>query len=366
MNPLVSITMGTYNRPHWVREAVQSVYAQEFQDWEIILINDGGCPIFPDKWGFVDERLMYIPRKNNMGFAYTLNQAINLSRGKYICYLGDDDKYYPHHLRTLVEAMDGFDGEVVYSDLYKVHCTVDGPARSVIKKENSISRDFDRQMIMETNHTLGGAMMHTRTILNKTGGYWAGVPVYIDWDMTRRMCFFTDFLHIPKITGEFYASVNKSDRISTKQRQNQAVFNGNVENIRRNVPQPPWSHVKDLADYGKQFLYFDNLYHIARDMDKKSPAVAAKLYNHLWKKYGNTNWIQTREASSLLACGCFVDAFRLINEVSKIMPTTETMDIMAKCYVGMGEHDKARGCFEVIDDIINNNMYWDNGWKGLK
>ena len=356
--PLVSVVMGTYNRPAWLHTAIQSVYDQTMQDFEIVLVRDGGSPV--DVSGY-DDRLSFIDRDENKGFAYSLNEAIHYAKGTYISYLGDDDRYYPHHLDTLTDAIEGTDYGVVYSDLYKCYCRVNDDKRTPLHKTNPISRDFDRNMLLHMNHTLGGAMLHRKDLLEKTGMYRHDIRVYIDWDMTRRMCFYTDFLHVPKITGEFWAPVNSEDRISVKQRKDKDSFNRTIKDIETNNPPPPW--VMKLTDYQRKDLYFDNLYHIARSLDKTTPAIGARLYCHLKSNYENRNWMSTREADSWLNCGSFVEAYNIIVEVNKRMPTTETLDIQAKCMIGMGLY--ANELYEIIENIVQGTIYWDNEWKEL-
>ena len=358
-NPLVSVTMGTHNRPAWLRTALDSVYAQEMQDFEIILVRDGGCPVDVSMY---DDRLSFIDRDENKGFAYSLNEALNYARGRYIAYLGDDDRYYPHHLKTLIEAIEGTDYGVVYSDLYKVFCRVNGDTRSPIKKTNPISRDFDRTMLIHMNHTLGGAMLHRRDLLEKTGMYSHDVKVYIDWDMTRRMSFYTDFLHVPRITGEFWAPVNHPGRISVQGRQDQGEFSDTVNRIKTNNPPQPWADGVEIK--GREHLYFDNLYHIAKSFDQTTPAIGARLYLHLKSNYENRNWMSTREADSWLNCGCFVEAYNIIAEVNANMPTTETLEIQGRCQIGMGIY--AGELYELIEQIVQGKIYWDNEWKELK
>ena len=109
-NPLVSVTMGTHNRPTWLKTALDSVYAQTMQDFEIVLVRDGGCPVDVSQY---DDRLKFIDRDENKGFAYSLNEALHYAQGRYIAYLGDDDRYYPHHLKTLTEAIEGTDQTIL-------------------------------------------------------------------------------------------------------------------------------------------------------------------------------------------------------------------------------------------------------------
>jgi len=358
MTPLVSVVMGTHNRPHWLKTALDSVYAQTMQDFEIVLVRDGGCPV--DVEGY-DDRLMFVDRDENKGFAYSLNEGINYATGKYIAYLGDDDRYYPHHLRTLTEAIEGTEYGVAYSDLYKCYCHAEGNVRTPVRKENPISRDFDRAMLQHMNHTLGGSMIHRRDLFDKTGLYRPDVKVFIDWDMTRRMSFYTDFLHIPRITGEFWTPMNTLDRISCRGRLDEQTLNATCRAIATNNPALPWLDGVKLM--GKSHLHFDHIYHAAKSFDKTTPAISARLYLHLKSNYENKLWMSTRSAESWLKSGCFVESYNLICEVNKVMPTTETLDIQAKCLIGMGMY--AGEFYEIIENITEGKIYWDKEWKEL-
>ena len=122
-HPKVSVLMGTYNRPHYLKEAIQSVVNQTMQDWELLVMNDGGVDVGQVVRGFQDERILYFDDPVNKGFASRLNFGLKEARGQYIAYLGDDDLWYGNHLEILSKALDE-NPEIgaVYSDLYGVPC----------------------------------------------------------------------------------------------------------------------------------------------------------------------------------------------------------------------------------------------------
>ena len=103
--PLVSVLMSTFNRPQYVREALASILAQTYENIEAIVVRDGGCEVGDLESEYADSRLTFINRSENKKLPYSFNEALGRSRGKYICYLGDDDILYPHHLATLVDAL---------------------------------------------------------------------------------------------------------------------------------------------------------------------------------------------------------------------------------------------------------------------
>lgn len=247
--PLITVVIPTYNRRRYLPEALASAVRQSYRRLEIFVVNDGGEDVGDIVRSFNDPRITFIDRKVNRGKAFSLNEALMRARGKYVAYLDDDDVYYPGHIATLVGALeDGIDCGVAYSDLYKVYCEAlpDG-RRQVLSKYVEISRDFDRFLMLYFNHVLHVCLMHRRDLLDKTGLYNENVNVLIDWDMTRRLAFYSDFRHVPAITGEFFSPVGPSDRISVQRRRDSQEYLRNILMIRTTRPPKPWPKMKDLS-----------------------------------------------------------------------------------------------------------------------
>jgi glycosyltransferase involved in cell wall biosynthesis len=247
--PLVSVLIPTFNRPRCLSEALASVLHQSHRNLQVIVVNDGGEDVSDIVNSAGDSRLVFINRKENRGKAFSLNEALARAEGKYVAYLDDDDLYYPHHIKTLVNALENqTDCQVAYSDLYKAYCKVmpDG-SREVLSKVVEVSRDFDRLFMLYFNHVLHVSVMHSRDLLEKTGTYNEKLNVLIDWDMTRRLAFFSDFHHVHEITGEFYSPVGECDRISVQRRKDKSEYLRNVLAIRTTRPPKPWPKMRDLS-----------------------------------------------------------------------------------------------------------------------
>ncbi|MFZ2146843.1 MAG: glycosyltransferase [Sedimentisphaerales bacterium] len=247
--PVVTVLVPTFNRRRYLAGALASVVRQSYRNLQIIVINDGGEEVSDIVNSFGDERLIFINRKENRGKAFSLNEALARAEGKYVAYLDDDDLYYPNHIETLVDALENnSDFQVAYSDLYKVYCKVcpDG-SRKVLSKVVEISRDFDRFFMLYYNHVLHVSLMHRRDLLEKTGPYNENLKILIDWDMTRRLVFFSDFYHVPEITGEFYQPDGDCDRISVQWRKNEKEYTRNILTIRTTRPPKPWTKLGDMS-----------------------------------------------------------------------------------------------------------------------
>lgn len=247
--PIVTVLVPTFNRRRYLAGALASVVRQSYRNLQIIVINDGGEDVSDIVNSFGDERLIFIDRKENRGKAHSLNEALARAEGKYVAYLDDDDLYYPNHIETLVDTLENkSDCQVAYSDLYKVYCKVcsDG-SRKVLSKVVEISRDFDRFFMLYYNHVLHVSLMHRRDLLDKTGPYNEDINVLIDWDMNRRLVFFSDFQHVPEITGEFYQPDGDYDRISVQRRKNEKEYTRNILTIRTTRPAKPWTKLGDMS-----------------------------------------------------------------------------------------------------------------------
>jgi glycosyltransferase involved in cell wall biosynthesis len=106
--PRVSVLMPTYNQAAFIRRALESVCAQSFADWELVIVDDGSTDdtlVMLTSY-LADSRIVYHRLGANQGLGAALNVATTLARGTYLAYLPSDDVYYPDHLARLVAVLD--------------------------------------------------------------------------------------------------------------------------------------------------------------------------------------------------------------------------------------------------------------------
>ena len=116
--PAVTVLMPTYGHAFFIRRALDSLFAQTFAHWELVIVDDGS----PDDTAaavatyLADPRVRYRRLERNRGLGGALNVALDMARAPLVAYLPSDDVYYAAHLATLVAALDGDEGAVlVYS-----------------------------------------------------------------------------------------------------------------------------------------------------------------------------------------------------------------------------------------------------------
>ncbi|MDR2612893.1 MAG: glycosyltransferase [Deltaproteobacteria bacterium] len=248
-HPKVTALISTFNRPQYLEESIRSVVAQTMGDWELIVLNDGGQDVAHVVERFADPRIIYVPDDVNRGAAIRFNQGLSLARGDYVCYLGDDDVFYPNHFRVLSEALDANpEAGLAYSDLY-ASSSISDPAtgqRFILDKQMLVSRDFNREFMFHFNHVLHVSLMHRREAALRVGGFDESVKVLIEWSLNRRLAFLYDFVHVEVPTGEYHMAVFKSDRISVRERRDQESYKHNLRRIRCNFPAEPWTKIQKV------------------------------------------------------------------------------------------------------------------------
>jgi glycosyltransferase involved in cell wall biosynthesis len=117
--PTVSVIIPTYNRAGLLREAIQSVLNQTYQDFEIIVVDDGSTDNTEEVMRKVDDdRIIYLKHKQNKGGAAARNTGIKHAKGEYIAFLDSDDLWCLHKLEKQVEILERHeDISFVYSNI---------------------------------------------------------------------------------------------------------------------------------------------------------------------------------------------------------------------------------------------------------
>lgn len=106
--PRISVVLPTHNRPTLLAEALASLDAQTFRDWEVIIIDDGSTPPVDiiDKLGQYSDtsRFRVVRHDKAAGLAASRTDGSNVARGEIITFLDDDDKYDPRCLERIIEV----------------------------------------------------------------------------------------------------------------------------------------------------------------------------------------------------------------------------------------------------------------------
>lgn len=204
--PAVSVVVRTKDRPTLLREALASLVAQTFHDFEVVVVNDGGKDVSDIIAEYPTLRSTLVQLPINMGRGAATNAGVEAARGTFIAYLDDDDLYYPAHLATLypILAAQSHLG-AVYSDAVFAHYRFDMTLQRFVLVRQSInsSEDFDPEELLFHNTIPNLCLMHRRDAWEQVGKFDAGLNHYEDWDFFLRLARAYRFLHVPQCTAEY-------------------------------------------------------------------------------------------------------------------------------------------------------------------
>lgn len=204
--PRVSIVTSTYNRAQIIRQAIESVRAQDFTDWEMCVVGD--CT--PDDTAgtvasYDDPRLTFynLPTKSPPGShgAIAKNHAIfQMARGEYIAYLDDDDIYRPHYLSTMMGHL------ASHPDIPFLYC------RCMYRDKrtgrpiwgNPFQRwmhGYSREKLKRFNFIDTDCVVHRRNVLDVVGG-WDPNFYFDDYELWLRISDKYDMHYLNRVLVE--------------------------------------------------------------------------------------------------------------------------------------------------------------------
>jgi len=202
MDPKVSVIIPTYNRARSVSSAIQSVLDQTFEDFEIIVVDDGSTDNTKEVIkSFKDKKIHYLRHIKNKGSQAARNTGIKHSKGKFIAFLDDDDMWLPQKLeRQLTIIEDKPDIGVIYTGFVFIS---DGKVYYVYTPSlrGNIYYDVLKKTVAATS-----TVLLRRECFNKVGFFDEHLPRYEDWDLWIRLAkhFKFDFIKEPLVLCRFH------------------------------------------------------------------------------------------------------------------------------------------------------------------
>lgn len=117
--PVLSVTIATYNVQNFIRESMESILNQTFQDFEVICIDDGSkdqTVVILKEYAAKDARIRIIEKSQNQGLAVARNESLALANGKYIVFFDGDDIYDGTLFEKAVELIEKEQSDIVIWD----------------------------------------------------------------------------------------------------------------------------------------------------------------------------------------------------------------------------------------------------------
>lgn len=227
MDPTVSVCIPTYRGAEYLGRAIESVLAQTFRDFELLVIDDNS----PDDAEAIvarykDPRLRYLRNETNLGPEDNWNRCLKESRGRYFKLLPQDDILAESCLERQVEILEK-DAKQQIALVFCARAVIDAADRVLTHRrypggrEGIISgRKLIRRCLRYGTNLIGepGSVLFRLDQSTKAGGFDASIPYVLDLDYWVRLLLKNDAYYIPEALAGFRVSpISWSVAIGTRQ-----------------------------------------------------------------------------------------------------------------------------------------------------
>jgi glycosyltransferase involved in cell wall biosynthesis len=193
--PTVSVVIPSFRGGRLLREAVASVRAQTFTDWELIIVLDG-CDDDLSDIEKADKRVRVI-RQRNRGASIARNVGVSHARSEFVALLDDDDLMLPERLRAQVDAMS--DASIGLCHTQYRYIDASGAVTGV-----GISKEYEyRDFLRGDGKILAGSAMFRRDLFQAVGGYNPLLTLGEDLDLFYRMARESTVCFVPETLYEY-------------------------------------------------------------------------------------------------------------------------------------------------------------------
>ncbi|MPZ44802.1 MAG: glycosyltransferase [Betaproteobacteria bacterium] len=185
--PKVSVFIPVYNRSRYLCVAVNSILAQAFTDFELLLVDDGstdGSLALLERYAARDPRVRVESNGANLGIPRTRNRGLELARGEYIALLDSDDYAYPGRLESQVRFLDAHRDHVQVGS-WGSFMDEQGRLARRVRRQPIAAPDVDAELLFRC--CLSNRSIMARTAVLQTYRYGEDFPRCQDYDMHVRL-----------------------------------------------------------------------------------------------------------------------------------------------------------------------------------
>ncbi len=212
--PQVTVLMATWNRAQMIRRAIESVQAQTFKDWELVIVDDGSSDNtkevveewqkrIPPKDG--QARIVFLSNDVNQGISKTYNKGLRAARGKYVAMIDDDDPWADE--KKLEKQVAFLEKNPEYVGCGAGVIVVDGSGKEMYRYFKPATDGEIRKYMLFSNPMANSTTMFRREEAVATGLYDEGTRYSGDRDfwlklgLRGKLCNFKEYFSYYTMTG---------------------------------------------------------------------------------------------------------------------------------------------------------------------
>jgi len=269
MLPKVSIIIPVYNCEKYIRECVESALAQDYENIEVIVVDDGSIDATPEILKEFGDKIRCI-RQENQGAAAALNNGVRIASGSLIAWLSADDVFMPQKIKYQVKEFKKDPSiALVYTD-----CIIIDAAGRELKEEHTYCpppERFIREMLMGFFVTSPTVVIR-RECIEKVGYFDENLLAYVDADIQLRLLKYYRFAHIPIHLAKYrWHSDNQSHNYKLLQKSRDRIFLKVLEDF---SPQEIFGDLLKTKDVGAAYEWLALIF--ARQFTFQAASVAMR------------------------------------------------------------------------------------------
>lgn len=267
---LISIILPTYNNGHLIWRAIESVIAQTYTNWELIIVDyQSKDNTFEVVNKYEDDRIKFLLVDNNGVVANSRNEGLKVAKGEFAAFLDSDDWWTNDKLMISIDFLNkGFD--LIYHDMWLISepDEVNDPKR--IFRTKQLLSPISVNLLIKGNQIINSSVV-LRTKVLRTVGLLDENPNIIaseDYDLWVRIGFSTQKFHrIPKCLGFYWYAGNNISKKRNMAKAGRLILEKNMSFLTYNQ----FLNAQGYNDYseGIYYLRHDN-YKMARQLFIKS------------------------------------------------------------------------------------------------
>ncbi len=233
--PKVTVFIPVYNREEYIGEAIESILAQTFSDFEILLLDDGSTDSSVEKiHSYTDPRIRLVCNEENLGIPKTRNKGVEHARGEYIAMLDSDDRAFPDRLEKQVAFLDTHQEYAQIGSWCRMMDS-DGRILKKVKRQPTLPNDIHAQFLFRC--AMSNRSIMARTTILREYGYRNDFPRCQDYELHVRLakkyklgnipeCLVYGRIHPQQITGQtpVLGDTKKQEIISRQLRELDVTF----------------------------------------------------------------------------------------------------------------------------------------------
>lgn len=235
-NPIVSVLMPVYNTERYVAEAVESILAQTFEDFEFIIIDDGSTDRSLEilrQYEQRDPRFRVISRANT-GLVVALNEMLGLAQGKYLARIDSDDVALPERFAKQVEYMEQHPDCVVLGSRMLLIDSDGDPIREMV--DLFTHEQIDNHLLEGIAQIYHATVLMRREAVENVGGYRDAYRAAEDVDLFLRLAECGHLVNLPDVLTKYRQHLTSQGYANRQLQIRSADAAANSARLRRSLP----------------------------------------------------------------------------------------------------------------------------------